>query len=112
MRPISPKVKALVDARPDKCQRREVFHDHDCQGRLTREHALQYASRQVDEAFAIIKICAWAHDVDEWQDAGNLDKEKNQYIAFSQATEEDFAKYPKSDWRQKKAYLTQKLFSN
>lgn len=110
MRPISAPVKRLLDARPDVCQRRLVFRDHDCQGRLTREHALIYGGRQVDEGFAIIKICAWAHDVDEFQDAGNCDKEKNVYIALSQATEDDFNRYPKADWRRRLEYLQGKFF--
>lgn len=109
MRPISASVKREVLARPDICQRRQVFHDHDCQGRMTLEHALIYAGRQVDAPFAIIKLCAWAHDVDQFQDGGNLDKEKNEYIALSQATKEDFAFYAKSRWVMRLTYLRTKF---
>ena len=108
MRPVSPKVREAVLARKEICQRRALLHDHDCQGRLTWEHTLTYAGRQVDEAFAIVKICAWAHDVDEFQDGGNLNKEKNQLCALMQATEQDFARYPRAGWSARLAYLTGK----
>lgn len=92
-----------------KCARYECYKDHECQGRITREHALIYASRQVDEVFAIVPICAFAHGVDEFQDCGILDKEKNQHIALSRATEKDFAKYYKSDWKKKLEYFNSKF---
>lgn len=91
------------------CMRNLYFNDHVCQGRLTREHALIYSGRQIDERWAIISICAWAHDVDEWQDAGNLDKDKNVYIALTRAGPEDLAKYPRTDWEQMRRYLKSKF---
>lgn len=109
MRKVSPAVARAVEVRPNLCQRRQVFHDHECQGRITWEHALTYAGRQVDEAFAIVKICAWAHDVDEFQDGHNLDKEKNMYIALSQATDEDMARYPRAGWILRRQWLARKF---
>lgn len=109
MRPISAPVKREVEARKNLCQRRLVFRDHECQGRITWEHALTFAGRQVDAAFAIVKICAWAHDVDEFQDGGNLDKEKNQYIALMQASEADMQTYSKAGWPARLAFLAKKF---
>ncbi len=108
MRAISQKVHDELAARPDGCERRRVFRDHECQGRITWEHAFTYAGRQIDEAWAIVKICAWAHDVDEFQGGGNLDKGKNQLIGLLRATEEDFAKYPKVPWTRERQRLISK----
>lgn len=87
----------IVKERP-ACERRAVFNDHVCQGRSTMEHALIYAGKQIIDKWAIIRLCAYAHSVDEYQDGGILDKGKNQLIAIKHATEKDLAKYPKADW--------------
>lgn len=111
MRPIPEKMKQemLDDPAYHSCMRNDYFLDHRCQGRLTLEHALIHAGKQINEKWAIISICAWSHDVDEWQDAGNIDKRKNEYIALMRATEEDLAKYPSDDWEQKRKYLVGKF---
>lgn len=80
------------------CYRRLVFRDHDCQGRITLEHAWTYGGPQINEVWAIIKLCAWAHDVDQFQDGGNLNKSKNQFISLELASEDDLAKYPRKNW--------------
>lgn len=90
---------------PNVCFRRLIFKDHVCQGRITWEHPWTYGGPQINEVWAIIKICAWAHDVDEFQDGSNLDKEKNQYISLKLARAFDLLKYPRTDWEQKKKYL-------
>lgn len=110
MRPIPNKMKQemLQSDEYKYCMRNMVFHDHICQGRITLEHAFIYAGKQINEKWAIIPICAWAHDVDEWQGAGNLDKHKNEFIALSRATSEDLKKYPKCDWQKKINFLNKK----
>lgn len=108
--PISPKVQRELDKRPSLCQRRLVFRDHECQGRITQEHALTYGGKRLDEAFAIIKICAWAHEVDEFQDGGGMDKAKNEYIALSQMTDADRARFPKGRWLMRETYLRVRFF--
>lgn len=97
----------ILKTRPP-CERKAVFNDHDCAGRSTMEHALIYAGRQITDAWAIIRLCAYAHGVDEYQDRGILDKGKNQLIALNHATEEDLAKYPKADWGTLKSNLQKK----
>ena len=86
MRSISPRVKAILDQEPDLCALKRFG---DCGGRITREHAVIFGGRQVDEAWAIIKICARHHSVDEYQDCGLLDKEKNLWVAVNRATDEE-----------------------
>ena len=88
--------------------RKEIFNDHVCLGRITLEHAFIYAGKQINEKWAIMSLCAWGHDVDQFQDGGNLDKEKNQYCCIIRATEEDLKKYPRTDWEQLKKYLFNK----
>lgn len=110
MRAIPEKMKKdmLADPAYHSCMRNDYFLDHICQGRLTLEHAFIYAGKQINEKWAIIAICAWSHDVDTYQGAGNLDKEKNQYIGLMRATSEDLANYPKENWEQKIKYLVSK----
>lgn len=111
MRPIPQKMKQemLDDPAYHSCMRNDYFLDHMCRGRLTLEHAIIHNGKQVNEKWAILAICAWAHDVDEWQDAGNIDKRKHEYIALMRATAEDLAKYPSDDWEQKRKYLVRKF---
>ncbi len=89
-----------------RCARNDVLHDHVCQRDPLRprkpvdwEHALIYANQQVNEYFAIIPICWWAHR------GPGMVKEINEWIALSRATPEDFERYPKSDWPQRLRYL-------
>jgi len=64
----------------------------ECSGRLTCEHALTYAGRQVNDLFAIIPLCEYHHL------GKGLNKLENRRIAVSRATVEDLAKYPRADW--------------
>lgn len=96
MRKISKAVKEKVLERPNICQR----HNHKCAGRITWEHALTYAGRQIDEAWAIVKLCEFHHAVNTYQDSGDLNKQENQRIALNQATDEELMKYPKADFIQ------------
>lgn len=93
MRKISERVNRILDERKPVCARRI---DGGCAGRLTREHALIYAGRQIDEAWAIVFLCARHHAVDEYQDCGDLQKEKNVWIALNQATEDELKQYSKA----------------
>lgn len=92
MRPISAKVKRLLDEEPDVCALKEY---HTCDGRITREHTLIYAGKQIDEAWAIIKLCAKYHGVDQFQDNGLLNKEMNVWVALSKANDADLIRYSK-----------------
>lgn len=100
------KVLAEVNARvPFACERRLALRDHECQGRITREHALIYAGRQIDEPWAIVLLCEYAHSLGPWLDSGILDKRKNEWIAVCRMTRRDEKHYPRMDWSQKRAYL-------
>jgi len=93
MRPISKRVREILDQEPDVCAL-QVFGG--CAGRITREHALIYAGKQIDEPWAIVKICSRHHSVDEYQDGGLLDKEKNVWVALNKATDDQLRQYSKA----------------
>lgn len=60
-----------------------------CKGRLTKEHAIYYAGRQVQEIWAVLDLCVYHHLRE------GLKKNINQAIAYSRATDDDLKKYPK-----------------
>lgn len=93
MRKVSNRVKAILLDEPDVCARK---CDGSCAGRITWEHALIFGGKQIDEAWAIVKLCAYHHAVDEWQDGGDLQKEKNVCIALNRATDDELRKYSKA----------------
>lgn len=63
--------------------------EHVCAGRITWEHALTYAGRQVQARYAILPLCAKAHDCDEWQDRGDMCKEINVWLCLNRAIQEE-----------------------
>jgi len=109
MRKISKSVKEelLNDPRMHICARRD---EGGCNGsRITWEHAIIHAGRQLDEAWAILGICAFHHSVDEFQDCGDLNKEKHEWLALRQAPTGRLKELSKAiDYEQKLKYLNSK----
>lgn len=97
MNNIPPKLKKKMSEDPYYLVCARV--NSDCEGRITWEHAWIYASRQIQEPWAIIPLCVRHHLGDL------LDKKENQRISLCRATDEDLAKYPKKDWNYEKNYL-------
>lgn len=93
MRPISPKVKQALLQEPDICARRA---DGSCGGCITWEHTLIHAGKQIDEVWAIIKLCEYHHSVGIYQDKGDLWKERNVWIALNRANDKELRKYSKA----------------
>lgn len=79
--------------------RRCARHGPDCFGRITWEHAIYYAGRQVQRAWAIVPLC-WFHHL-----GAGLAKEVNRHLALQRATESDLSEFPREDFRQQKKYL-------
>jgi len=100
----------IMQERPP-CERAALLHDHTCQGRSTMEHVLIYQGRQVDQKFAIIRLCEYAHSVGPYAFTGILNKRINEWIALRSATDEELALFPRSDWAQRKKFLIQKYES-
>ena len=91
MRPIPLKLRKQLENDPyyKSCARK----DRDCEGRITWEHVWIYAGKQINEKFAIIPLCMYHH-------LGNgLNKQRNQQISLSRATEEELQKYPRMKWQ-------------
>ena len=108
MRPISKKVKEEVLSRKLICQRKAVFNDHNCQGRITIEHVWTNSGKQIDKAWAMILLCEYAHSVGKYQFIGILDKNKNRYISLLQATKKDLDEFPRIKWSTIRRYLEKK----
>lgn len=73
-------------------------HDHVCGGRITMEHAMIYAGRQIQEKWAIVAVCAAGQEVDEFQDAHTMNKELNQWVALNQATDEELSHFKRAPY--------------
>lgn len=94
---IPPKLRAQIEADPFyKSCALYGQRDHVCEGRITREHALTYAGKSLQTLWAIIPLCAKAHDVDEFQDSHNMIKSMNVWVALNRATDEELRMYSKA----------------
>lgn len=95
MNNMPPKLRAELQADPyyAKCARHK---DGGCDGRVTWEHALIYAGRQIQERWAIVPLCEYHHSVNKHQDGPGLEKQKNVWIALNQATDDDLIRYSKA----------------
>lgn len=80
-----------------------------CKGRITFEHTHIFAGKQIQEKWAIIPLCEFHHDVNTYQDCGDLKKELNQAIALNRATDDELKKYSKCiDYKRRQTHLKQK----
>ena len=93
----------------DDYYKRCVRHQEgSCGGRVTFEHCWVYASKQIQEHWAIIPLCERHHGVLSYQDRGDLQKDLNQWYSIHRASEDDFARYPRKAWIQIRAALDAK----
>jgi len=95
----------LADDFYQKCIR---SHEGTCRGRVTFEHAIIYAGKQVQEKWAIVPLCEYHHDVLSFQDRGDLKKDYGQWVALNRMTEADEKKYPKRNWKKERELLNKK----
>lgn len=99
MRPIPPALRRRIadDPAMRKCCMPE------CMSQVVEwDHAFTYAGRQVNEAWAIVPLCWYHHR------GGGLDRPWTQWFGLRRATEEDLAKYPRTDWEALKSRLRTK----
>lgn len=99
MRPISPRVKNILNTDPfyKKCcitGRRDV----------TMHHVWIYRMAQIDEAWAIVPLSASIHT----SHLPTEIRERCELISLIRATDEELANFPKKDWKQIKKYLLNK----
>jgi hypothetical protein len=108
MRPIPPAHRSKIDK--DKyfksCARKK---DGNCLGRITIEHALIFAGRQICEMWNYVPLCTYHHAICEHQDGGDLQKEKNVWIALNRASNDELRVYSKAiDYIRERERLNQK----
>lgn len=97
MTPIPPKLRKEIDNDPFYKTCCLYGHkEHICEGRVTMEHSLIYAGKQVQEKYAIIPVCARGQEVDQFQDAHTMNKELNVWVALNRATDEELKKISKA----------------
>lgn len=84
--PIRLRDEMANDPYYQKCARRD---EGNCGGRITWEHAIIHAGKQLNEKWAILPICEYHHGVGMYQDRGNLNKEKHIWLALCRATDDE-----------------------
>lgn len=109
MTPIPIKLRSELNTDPYyKICARYKQHGHECGGKITFEHTVIFAGKQVQEKWAIIPLCEKAHAVNGYQDGGDLDKEINVWIALNRASHEDLMKVSKAiNYTREKARLNE-----
>lgn len=98
MNKIPTKLRAEMasDSYYERCARQDALNDHQCEadertGQMIEwEHALIFAGKQIQEKWAIIPSCWWAHR------GPGMVKEINEWIALNRATDEELLKYSKA----------------
>lgn len=84
--PAKLKKQFLADPEYKVCALKDY---HECGGRITLEHAIIVAGRQMQARWAIVPICARGHEVDGYQDAHTMDKDMNKWVALNRATDDE-----------------------
>lgn len=106
--PIPSKLKEEMNNDPEYqgCMLR-AYAGHICGGRPnTREHAILYGGKRLrDKKWAIISVCARGHEVDEYQDAGTMNKDLNVWCALNRASDEELLEYPRAGFIKLRVYL-------
>lgn len=100
--------KILEDPEYKTCAR-YGWHQHICEGRITFDHAVIFAGKQLQERWAIVPLCARGHNVDQFQDVGDHNPTISLWIALNRALPEDLARISKAfDYRREKERLNEK----
>lgn len=105
---MPPALRAEINADPEYT-RCGLTLPHTCAGRITREHAIINAGRKIQAKWAIPPLCAAAHGVDQYQDAGTeVPKDQREWMAYNRATDEELMAYTKSNYIRERDRLNKK----
>lgn len=85
--PETLKQDILADRFYERCALRHTPHCCGCAGRVTWEHAIIYAGRQLNEKWAIVPLCERCHGVNSYQDVTAVNKELSVWVALNMATD-------------------------
>lgn len=99
MRPISPRVKRQID--------RDGFFKRCCitgSPNVSMEHCWVYGGRQIDEIWAIVPL---RRDLNTSHPPREI-KEKCRLVSLMRASDEDFKKYPRKNWKKEFKILKNK----
>lgn len=89
------------------CARKDLF-GHECAGRITWEHAMTFGGKQIQTMYSIVPLCEKAHSVDNYQDAGDLNKKLNVWIALNRATDDELVSISKAmDYFRYRSFLNE-----
>lgn len=104
MRPISKKVKAVLEKDPwmKKCCYCGTFEN------IEWNHAIQYAGKQLDEVYCLTPLCRNCHRGYSGTIKSEI-KEFCEFLAITRGLPNLIKKYPKFKWLQRKTYLQSKL---
>lgn len=90
---------------------RAGLRGHVCEGRITWNHALIIAGRQVQEWWAIVPECEKSHGVGRFQDLNDHDPELSLWIALNRAPDarlEELTRLGGMDYLHRRDYLNSK----
>lgn len=108
MNNVPPALRKQLASDPEykKC----ALRNHgNCDGRITWEHAIIYAGKQVQERWAIVPLCEKHHGVGKWMDAGTMAKERNVWCALNRATDDELRAISKVvNWIRERTRLNEK----
>ena len=80
-----------------------------CAGRVTWEHAIIFAGRQLNEKWAIVPLCELHHGVNSYQDVTAPQKERSLWVAVNMATDAELIAVSKAvDYRRERERLNAK----
>jgi hypothetical protein len=108
MRQISQKNRKIISSDPfyTICVRK---NEGNCHGKITIDHTIIFAGRQLDKIWALLPVCEFHHAVNQHMDNGNLNREKHIQIALNRASEEELKEISKAtDYIRLRSYLNQK----
>lgn len=103
MRKIPVKMREALAAEPRmKCCAVAFLGFGACDTKIDWDHVWTYASRQINQPWAILGVCRRHHREKE---GSRLLKEAICRISLHLASDEDLAQYPRKDWKQIKRSL-------
>lgn len=104
MRPIPPAMREQMARDPyySRCALLFTNNVPPCAGHIEWHHVWIYASKQINEPWAILPACRHHHGL---VNQSSVVKEAFERLSLRRATPEHLASYPRKDWQQLKTYL-------
>lgn len=91
--PLAQRAEMAANPEYSRCS---LIGYHECGGSISWEHALIFRGQKCQMVFSIIPLCSRGHAVNEYQDAGTMNKEMNVWVALNRATDEELRSISKA----------------